>query len=232
VTRPEQRTNGLAGFVSGPLPEFRPVFKCWLQLHQRYIKSWRYADVPRVYGERSSLSLLAAAAWQCGGIALEEFSAAKKPRATNADIPVKTDSYGRCDLFISVKGRDFLMEAKRCWPSLDGDVTTRVSKALLKATKDVRRNDTYVGAHRLGVVLIGPHSRRDSGADIDFAIGEFVQSLAQMKGCASAWFFPPSTRSFAVTDDKRLYPGAAVVVKPLRRRSPSVNLPFAIPVAY
>lgn len=207
------------GFRTTAIPEFRPILENWLLLQDRYLRRWSSQDVAWIYGERASLSVLAAAAWQAGGIALEEFSTEKKRSHSGSAIPVETGAQGRCDLYVNIRGQDFLIEAKPSWPALRGDVASKISDALAFATKEVRRNSTYAGAMRLAAVLIGPHMPRSYIGNSAQLIDGFVTALSSFTHCATAWFFPQSARSFSVGTDRKLYPGAALVIKPLRKRN-------------
>jgi hypothetical protein len=204
------------GFKSGAIPHLRPVLQAWLDLQQRYVARSQYSDAAWIYGERASLSMLAAAAWAAGGIALEEFSTDKKRSSEGSSVPVDTSAYGRCDLYIRMKSREYLIEAKPSWPALRGDARSRVAKALSAATKDVKRNSTYKGARRLGAVLIAPHVTTEYVEDSSRLVRTFVEDLQSIERCVAAWFFPRATRRFEVTGDGRSYPGAAVLIRPLR----------------
>lgn len=206
------------GFAAGPLPTFGPIFARWLHLQQRYLDRCELCDATWIYNERASLSVLAASAWGAGGIALEEFSAEKRAASRRGSkASVNTNAYGRCDLFVSIRNQDFLIEAKPSWPSLRSEAKLRISEALSAAVRDVRRNSAYRGAKRLGAVLIAPHVPRSDVKNSGALVEAFLQDLASMEGCAAAWFFPKSTRTFLVTTDGNSYPGAAILMKPLRR---------------
>jgi hypothetical protein len=207
------------GFTAAALPEFGPILKSWLELQVRYRRLSGQDDVTWIYGERASLSILAAAAWHSGGIALEEFSTDKKPIVKGSELPIDTSAHGRCDLFISIRGRDFLIEAKPSWPSLRGEAKARVAKTLGVATADARRTSTYSGARRLAAVLVAPHLPRAHAADSTRLVRQFVTDLESFPGCAAAWFFPSATRQFSLVNDGKSYPGAAVLIKALRRAS-------------
>jgi len=56
------------------------------------------------YGERASIGFLAAAAWQSGAVALEEWGTHK--------YKSKKRCRGRCDLYIFHKNQEFYVEAK------------------------------------------------------------------------------------------------------------------------
>lgn len=203
------------GIQVGPVPALKPMLKSWLSLQRNYLRALASADVTWIYGERASLSVLAAAAWHCGGVALEEFSTDKKSVTEGSELPVDTSAYGRCDLFLKVNKQEFLIEAKPCWPGLRGRARTPLKTALRNATDDARRTSTYRGARRLGAVFIAPHVPKSFVCDSNVLVQRFLADLHTFSDCTIAWYFPRSARQFIAVDG-RCYPGAAILLKPLR----------------
>lgn len=86
----------------------------WLLAHERYCRI--YKDNPAYwYTERPNVSILNAAAWQCGRIALQEFKTEKKVRGEEPWV-------GRGDLWIRTDsvGKEEFIEAKHKFVSLSG----------------------------------------------------------------------------------------------------------------
>ncbi len=96
---------------------------------KRLLESWtnvvkRYCDFHKKdncwwYNERASLSTLAGAAWAIkGGVALEEFSTAKRAEAFEAGVEGGGLRNGRCDLYVGCPSpaghKSYAFEAKQC----------------------------------------------------------------------------------------------------------------------
>lgn len=74
-------------------------------------------DVPYWYNERANIGVLAAAAWRCGRIALEEFQYEKIDVSSDeeTDETAQNKWNGRCDLWISNDRTAEIVEAKFKW---------------------------------------------------------------------------------------------------------------------
>lgn len=204
------------GFKVGPLPKLRSLWASWLKVQEKYGRELQWRDATWLYNERASLSALAAAAWDAGGIALEEFSTDKVSLGRRSRRPTHGSVRGRCDLYVSLHGREFLIEAKLVWPSLRGTtIRSRLQSAMTAALGDVKRNTTYYGLQRLGVVLIAPTMPERYTGDADALVARFVDTLCAVERCAAAWIFPQPART-AFKLEGKFYPGAAILMKPLR----------------
>ncbi|MGH8746639.1 MAG: hypothetical protein ACREUK_09110 [Burkholderiales bacterium] len=64
-------------FEAGRLPELAPMLREWIRANAAYVKQCEDSDAPWWFNERAALSVVAAAAWLAGGIALEEYTAPK-----------------------------------------------------------------------------------------------------------------------------------------------------------
>jgi hypothetical protein len=97
--------------VGGELRDFDDLLWEWTSIIERTVRVWHPAGIPWWNTERASLSLFAGAIWKAGGIAFEEFSAERVSSPNNA-------RRGRIDLYFSYWGKDFVAEAKQCWPNV------------------------------------------------------------------------------------------------------------------
>lgn len=213
----EPRTSH--GYHPGPLPQLRPVLIEWIRLQTKYCRAWDWKDATWLYNERAALGVLAAAVWKSGGTALEEYSSDKFRRSPGT---ARRRRYtGRCDLNFSIGGHDFVVEAKLAWPRLRlASTGRRIERALADATKAARDADTYAGARRLAVVLAGPSLPTARREDLQAVVRAFVDQLRCRRGCARAWYFPLEARN-AFEINHRVWPGTAILLKPLRAQRPA-----------
>lgn len=103
---------------------WREFARAWAWVQREY---WRQSnDCGWWNSERSNVSLFSNAIWRKGGAALQEYpdEVADGPSAIR---------HGRPDLYFVHRGREFIAEAKQCWPLF----TTRVNAAWLK---EIRAN--------------------------------------------------------------------------------------------
>jgi len=214
--------TGISGFNAGPLPELRQVLQKWIFVNNDYVRRCHGNDAPWWYIERASISTVAAAAWLAKGIALEEYTTSKT-RNINRSRSVVSDR-GRCDLFISVKDRhrtdrDLIVEAKIRWPSLtSGAFRKRIKDGLIAACKDVRLTHSYGGARRAGLLIVSPTIPKSQNERLEELIREFVDFIRLQSHCAVAWTFPSVARKLCSDKRPRLYPGTAILLRPLRRK--------------
>jgi hypothetical protein len=224
--------------------DLKPVFKNWNATIIEYCEAWRqakaphsYSDVPYYYNERANLSLLAAAFWKSGWIALEEYSAEKEYR--NSKPPgkgpvskkrgTKERARGRADLLVT-KGckdgsTDVQIEAKQGWilgkPGKDKNIIPSIKKLFAAASSDaVRNGETKI---RLACCFF-TISFRCSEVRPDKITGEIKRHrhlFLNSKSVAHiwAWSFPPCARRFKGVEsngEKRYWPGIIVGLKQVR----------------
>jgi len=200
------------------LQDFRPILRYWMALLDRIHLDWvrvrrkagqeqRDVDCPWWYGERTQVGLLAAAAFQAGAIALEEYSDVKQTRKEGLWT-------GRTDLYIQTGSRGWVLEAKRTWISLgkrarDGSlrkVVEKLEEARADAAALVHEPDTRLGA--LFVVAAIPQ-------DDDVGLEEVAAWLEDLDNqrpgdSARAAYFPE--RGFKVVEGSYRYPGVILLL--------------------
>jgi hypothetical protein len=183
-------------------------------------------DVGYVYNERANVSLLAAAAWQAGLIALEEY-------------PTKRwgDKKGRADLYFSSPTIGFEAEAKIIWPgyrkltpfeaekeqNLGTRIRRDIDKSLQQAYKAAKKNLAADRDHRLGISFICPtlsvrsHQREVTvRGSIEPFIRFMIEQASKVDHHAMAWAFPASSRHYLDRNsrgEKRFYPGVMVLLR-------------------
>ena len=92
-------------------------------------------DVPYWYNERANIGVLAAAAWRCGRIALEEFQYEKIDVSSNGETDETAQNHwnGRCDLWISNDRSAEIVEAKFKWLNMRSEKMTEFAASCLDA---------------------------------------------------------------------------------------------------
>lgn len=192
-----------------------PVLKKFLLLNQRIASHWRWKDFPWWYNERATLSVLAAAVWKSRGIAFEEYSADKITKPT-VQLKRKAVSRGRNDLYISLKGKIYIVEAKNLFVPGFGDSTyDKIAERLKKARKDVKRDKKSRG-HRLAILFVVPYFDWSQKDIIDLLIEKFIDQINRVHPTAAAWIFPADSRISARWRKKHIYPGVAILIKKVR----------------
>jgi hypothetical protein len=94
------------------------TLRTWLRLSRKYCDRVEN-DVPYWYNERANVSILAAAAWRKGGVAVEEFTVRRGPVVKGKKGKSKSKNH-RCDLWFQLLCTRYYAEAKILWPnSLD-----------------------------------------------------------------------------------------------------------------
>jgi hypothetical protein len=168
----------------------------------------KWTDWPYWYKERTQVGFLAAAVWQAGGTALEEY---RKDKAHG--------SKGRYDLWINFKGRGFECEAKWGWLNLrstskdaaeSAKVVLKHSEADMRSCRDGGKGQGLAIAFL--TVLIG----RDES---DSKFGAIEGCLEQLRGdpdCgALLWIGVPNRCRHSVKFEWP-YGGLLMVVKEVR----------------
>jgi len=206
----------ISGFHAGPLPMLRHSLKKWVEAQEQCAKEWEWKDAPWWYNERASISTLAGAVWSAGGIAFEEFSTHKTLRQLRKNA-ARTHGHGRCDLYIYSGGYHFMIEAKFCWVTPRGKAKSILNESMKAATKDAKLNtDDGLKVAAVFAALRIPKSKKDESEE---SIQNFIKLLEGFGRCAIAWVFPNRARFLSLRTSRSYYPGAAVILRPLRTPS-------------
>jgi hypothetical protein len=191
------------------LSHWEPLLNEYLNLVDRYCRIMKCEDVPYYYGERPSLGLLSAAAWQCGRIALEEF--AHEKGYTN-----QKKQYGRADLWIADEsGEEELIEAKWAWLCMGEDgFEAAVERTMGEAMKDAKKTRASTGVRAIGVSFFPLYKAVRAVEDINLLIAQTIENLKEQDYHALAWYFPEGMRSDE-SHTKKIRPGFALMARNL-----------------
>jgi hypothetical protein len=162
-------------------------------------------DVPWFYNERACIGMVAAAAWQTGYIAIEEYSALKGLEGEQKN--------GRADLWIyNPKSSTLAIEAKFRWAWK----ALKPKKLLQKLDEAVKDALCYQGGDkRIGAVFIVPFFPTEwKRSQVNEAIGKMLQVVNEAKPDAASWCFPKQCRGFRFGENERerIFPGVIVVM--------------------
>ncbi len=153
--------------------------------------------------------------WRVGGVVLEEYSTEKATRSRSGHR-ARTRAFGRGDMAFRLGRRDYVIEAKQCWPRLGRPgALTLVRESLVAALGDVRRAYAEPGTRRLAVVFAAPRTPRLHAMRAELA--EWIAAAGSFSQCARAWVFPAAGRKLVSEKNGRVYPGAAIFLKALNR---------------
>ncbi len=187
----------------------KPVLAKWVKLVERYAEQQK-GDLAYWYNERPTLSVLAAAAWMAGGIALEEFSSPKFNEG--GEEPAS----GRADLWLRFKNLELAIEAKQAWLTHAAAQKGRLIKRRLEAACEDAVALPADAAHLLaGVVLAVPDLAPRYQDEFDPEV--FVRQMRQAKHDFAAWTLsPPPWPESPITAYK--YPGVVLLGRLVAKR--------------
>ena len=126
---------------------------------------------------------------------------------------------GRGDLLIPIGGKDYIIEAKQKWISISKRATKFEDKLISSICDALQcaRVATEFKGRRAGLVFAVPYLPESEIDSVNERLSEWLESLREWDNCALAWVFPEEARRHFILDDGYLYPGIAVVIRPLRR---------------
>ena len=195
------------------LKSLQPVFRKWIKLNRDYAESMKWRDCGWWSNERATTSILAAAAWMSGGVALEEFSTRKGKR--------KENWAGRCDLFFKVStNKKFACEIKQVFftkPEAGGKA--KIKRAFESACEDAEALDSTEG-RQLGICFVTPRFRPSPKLEVVRRAAEYVQQIRKERKEFNfdviAWFFPKNGVRMEWKGHKRTCPGVIVPVREIK----------------
>jgi hypothetical protein len=186
---------------AGRFHNLRKVLSAWIRLNNQYFTSLRGRDAAWWYNERAALSIFAAAAWNAGGVALEEFST-RKGRG-------QSEGPGRCDIYFKIGSSEFAGESKMTWLSLRATKRNMLNETLKNAFMDARKLKHLEGT-RFGVCFVPVYLPKRYEDEIDDLLAKFQQEMIGENFDALAWCFPRTARH--LSHKNRLYPGLFVIL--------------------
>ena len=151
--------------------------------------------------------MLAGAAWRIRALAFEEYGEDKKTgKKMHPTYP------GRVDLYLHVKGRHFIAEAKYYQSSATSgspNTTQNLTNRLQEACDDIRIVPRH-GQRKLGILFATPYIAKSRKAQADKLLKAWIAAMTSVKCSCSAWLFPAELPDFA---GQYIWPGAAVLIK-------------------
>jgi len=185
-------------------------------------------DAPYWYNERANISILAAAAWRNGWVALEEFQSGKQvtnqsddgSEPEEAELP--HEWLGRCDLYLASDSKHELVEAKFNWLSMKSPQPQKRAEDILdRAVADAKAtsvaNDDY---DAVGVAFVPVYARfpvdlstAATLAAIEDDIQATISQLSAVGADAVAWCFPKELRLFKSTKTHNAVPGIVMLAR-------------------
>jgi hypothetical protein len=176
-------------------------------------------DVPYWYNERANIGVLAAAAWRCGRIALEEFQYEKIDVSSNGetDETAQKKWNGRCDLWISNDRSEEIVEAKFKWLNMRSEKMTEFAASCLEsAVSDAANTKGNDEIKAIGVAFLPVYAKADKVGDIEAlekVIAETIVSACQSPADLVAWCFPKRLRDHIGEKYNNYLPGIILLAK-------------------
>lgn len=201
------------------LAHWNALLKKWLLAHERFCRICENDPAYR-YTERPNVGILAAAAWCCGMIALQEFWTTRQVPDQEGQEPW----VGRGDLRICTDNDDntkYLIEAKHKWVSLwRNNWVPSINDCMREATNDANNAQTgQPDATAIAVVFASLYAPPTFDINnIDQRIVQFCETIngetinEELDCHALAWYFPEETRRLR-GGGNCYYPGIAMLAK-------------------
>ena len=195
------------------IQELKPILKKWCVLNREYTEKTK-SDCSWWYGERAAISILAAAAWKSGNIALEEYSTDKRGDEFSTSVT------GRCDLKIVIGDKKFLFEAKQIRPRLskkkEYDALSKPCEGILNKLRSACRGAGRLKSRegrRFGICFISPRIYESASVHLEESISKLIDLLLEKNReyHAIAWHFVNNLNEFK--EKKKIYPGIILLIK-------------------
>ena len=199
---------------AGSFPLLKRILTQWIEHQRRYTAAMHGEDYPWYYRERTCIGFLAAAAWSCGCVVLEEWHTEKRVRALSKAKKPKLRK-GRSDLYIHHPSQELFIESKYALSRATGNPDRElgyIKGHLTRATSDCGFLDCHV-KHQLGIVFLVPFypaQKRDGMSD--HLAGWLRQVCDEVPHSAAAWLFLDRTgKTFSAGDDA--WPGIVLLAR-------------------
>lgn len=199
-----------------------PILRTWGRSTAYYL-SMIPDDAPYAYNERANVSVLAASAWKCKAIALEEYVTEKNGRTKEMADKEKRKKSGRADLYISTGRDEFHIEAKQYWmhATMKPETLKRRLETGIEKAKDAAQEAIH-SSKRLGCAFFVPIFEREHFPQYRPQANSLIRSLitdyVKNNGAQAdiwAWCFPKASRFYIdhYQQRKRFCPGVIVAMK-------------------
>lgn len=176
-------------------------------------------DVPYWYNERANVGVLAAAAWRCGRIALEEFQYEKIDVSSNeeTDETIQKKWNGRCDLWISNERSAEIIEAKFKWLNMHSEKMGEIAASRLEdAVNDAKNTRGNDETKAIGVAFLPLYAKADKVGDtlaLEKIITETIDSTCKLQADLVAWSFPKCLRNHIGEKYNNYLPGIILLAR-------------------
>jgi len=195
-------------------PVIEQLLRAWVSATQRYTDLFDGDDCCWWYNERTSVSVLAGAAWTIGWAALEECPTEKRPpnlSGVEADSPTRR---GRIDLYISTDREELTFEAKQVWQRLPGfskvgdgrDIARAAALNIPAHTTDRLFAATFLVPFFVEADLIGGEA--DLTAWVHDQVGRLERTF---ESCA--YYFPSRKAGQLKNVAEFTYPGVMLIIE-------------------
>lgn len=189
------------------IPPFKLVLKKWIAVQRKYAQQTKN-DYSWNHSERASTGFLAVAAWNAGGVALEEWHANKGP--------LKKPRKGRCDIYIDFRKQRFHIEAKHMWSRATGKWEKEriyIERRLNAAVADAK--DLQCLSHeKMAVLFIAPFYPAGKQAEMSSHIATWLEGIYSIPHSAIAWLFL-ERHKLRRHRTKNVLPGIVIIVRSL-----------------
>lgn len=202
-------------------PHWEVLLVEWMAMMQKYHLVSK--DLPYWHNERANVGILAAAAWRCGYVALEEYAEMKRNKKSETDADEERDRLGRIDLWIGRPGDTDgeQIEAKLRWINISklSTIKSKLQAGLKDAVDDARRSKTGRGT-TLGLTFFVPFfdvDEMNSSNNMDRRLQDLIDGVGEVTASVKAWYFPEKFREMHVTANGQFYPGVILLAKRVMR---------------
>lgn len=202
------------------MSQIGPVLAEFNAMVLRYCEALK--NPPYWFTERASISLLAAAAWRCHWIGIEEYST-RKVLASRSDPNQPVDRHGRCDLYLrSPEGMTFAIEAKQV-VAKPFELDALTSDALRRARNDAQQLFLSEARCRVALTFVVPTlpatSDEHHAEEFDTWLARCQQLVSGPRRRNHAYVFPHIAREFLGPGRRGFWPGVIVIAQRIRRRA-------------
>ncbi len=201
-------------FVDDDHLHWRVLLLEWMMTIEKY--QFVSKDLPYWYSERANVGILAAAAWRCGYVALEEYPDTKRSKKVDPETDEKLHSSGRVDLWIGQPENAIgeLIEAKLRWPLLSTPkkIKSDLEDGLKAAYEDAKRTKTGKGP-TLGLTFFVPRIQATNRDIIDQQLLDLIEQADAIDAAVKAWYFPEKFRADEFMINNMFYPGVLLMAK-------------------
>jgi len=194
-------------FVKSNNRIFKQILQSWINVNKAYLKAHEWGLLPWYHTERTDVSLLAAAIWKAGGVAIEEYTIKKKK-----NVPDPKHPWGKGDLFFSFGGKKYYCEAKSMRYTRTSHTKEFIEKEcnihLAMASEDLEK--VKVEWKRLALFFQIPQFGEGELNQVDV----WKKVARSYKKSAVAYYFP---KKVAKTEDGKMWPGIILYVDELAK---------------